>query len=256
MDIASVVGMVGGVAVIGYALLTSKGNFFDLASIVITILGSLFASMMASRLSVFKNITKFIKIAFKTIKTDEQKIIATLVGFAEKARREGILALEDDMDEVEDPFFKKGIQLAIDGTDPEVIKTILYTEVNQIQDRHADGASIFANWAEFAPAFGMVGTLIGLIEMMNNMGGDVSIIGAGMAKALVTTLYGSIMANGFLLPLKKKLDTKDRDESLTKQIVIEGILSIQAGDNPRILEMKLLSFLEPKLRKSKLEEDQ
>lgn len=255
MDVASLIGMIGGIGVISYALLTSSGDFFDVASIVITIFGSLFATILSTKLNIFSKIGKYTKIAFKQISNDGEKIISTLVTFAEKARREGILALEDDMDEVEDEFLKKGIQLAIDGTDPEIIKSILYIEVNQLQERHAEGASVFATWAEFAPAFGMIGTLIGLIEMMNNMGGDVAIIGSGMAKALVTTLYGSIMANAFLLPLKKKLDSKDRDEAMSKEIIIEGILSIQAGDNPRILEMKLMSFLDPKNRKSQMDED-
>lgn len=255
MDVASLIGMIGGIGVIAYALLTSSGDFFDIASIVITIFGSAFATMLSTKLNIFAKIGKYTRIAFKQISNDGEKIISTLVTFAEKARREGILALEDDMDEVEDEFLKKGIQLAIDGTDPEIIKSILYIEVNQLQERHAEGASVFATWAEFAPAFGMIGTLVGLIEMMNNMGGDVAIIGSGMAKALVTTLYGSIMANAFLLPLKKKLDSKDRDEATSKEIIIEGILSIQAGDNPRILEMKLMSFLDPKNRKSQMDED-
>lgn len=255
MDLASVIGTVGCVAVILYAFLTSNGNFVDIPSIVITVFGSTFAAMISTKMNIIGKIGKFLNIAFKSQKNDSQKIITTLVNFAEKARREGILALEDDMDEVEDEFLKKGIQLAIDGTDPEIIKNILYIEVNQLQERHADGALIFATWSEFAPAFGMIGTLVGLIEMMNNMGGDVTVIGAGMAKALVTTLYGSIMANAFLTPLNRKLSMKDKEEAVSKEIVIEGILSIQAGDNPRLLEMKLLSFLEPKERKSQTSED-
>lgn len=255
MDIASIVGMVGGIAVVGYAMMTSSGNFFDVASIIITIAGSAFGTLLAVRLKNFTRIFTFLKVAFKNEKVDQAKIISNLVTFSEKARREGILALEEIMEEVDDPFLKKGIQLAVDGTDAEIIKSILYIEVDQLQDRHSDNSAIFATWGEFAPAFGMIGTLIGLIEMMNNMGGDTSVIGAGMAKALITTLYGSIMANSILIPIKKKLDIKDKDEVLCKEIVIEGILSIQAGDNPRMLEMKLLAFLDPKNRKSQIEEE-
>lgn len=255
MDLASIIGMVGGTVVIAFAILSSEGDFVDPISFVITFMGSLFATMLSVKMNVFKKMIKFITIVFKGVKSDEAKIISQLVTFAEKARREGILALEDDLDEVEDEFLKKGIQLAVDGTDPEIIKAILYIEVNQLQERHADGASVFAIWGEMAPAFGMIGTLVGLIEMMNNMGGDIEVIGAGMAKALITTMYGSILANAFFIPFKKKLDSKDKEEALSKEIVIEGILSIQAGDNPRMLEMKLLSFLEPNLRKSQMEED-
>ena len=255
MDLASVIGLVGVVFVIIFAMVTSPANFFNVPSLVITIFGSAFATMIGVKLNIFTKIGKYFGIAFKSIKSDEAKIIATLVTFAEKARREGILALEDDLDDVEDEFLRKGIQLAVDGTDPEIIKSILYIEVNQLQERHAEGASLFAIWGEFGPAFGMIGTLFGLIAMMGNIGGDPSIIGEGMATALITTLYGSILANALMIPMKRKLDAKDKEESLSKDIVIEGIMSIQAGDNPRMLEMKLLSFLEPKKRKSSMEED-
>jgi chemotaxis protein MotA len=166
------------------------------------------------------------------------------VAFAERARREGLLALEDNLDEVENEFMRKGIQLVVDGTDPEIIKNILYTELNQINARHEDGINLFGFWGSLAPAFGMIGTLIGLIAMLANLD-DSAGIASGMATALITTLYGSLVANVFMLPFKQKLMDRDKYETRSKEIVIEGILSIQSGDNPRILLEKLLSFLPP-----------
>ena len=178
---------------------------------------------------------------FRTPVWAEEKIITTLVAFSEKARREGLLALEDDLDEGEDEFMRKGIQLVVDGTDPDIIKNILYTELNQVQARHSSNIKVIDDWSKLAPAFGMIGTLTGLIAMLANME-DSSAIGAGMAQALITTMYGSLMANLVLIPFKNKLVDLDDGETLVKELIIEGILSIQSGDNPRILEEKLIAF--------------
>ncbi len=255
MDFTSIFGMVGGVAVILFAFLTSNGNFFDLASIIITIFGSFFATLLAVRIGPIKNIWKLIKIAFRSEKNDSAQLIVNIVEFADKARKEGILALDEAVDQIEEPFFRNGLKMAVDGIDGEILKKQLYNEIEQIQERHSENSKLFAIWAEYAPAFGMIGTLVGLIEMMNNMGGDASVIGAGMAKALVTTLYGSIMANMFLAPIKRKLDAKDIDEMLYKELVVEGVSGIQSGDMPRQLEAKLLAFLQTKNRISQFAED-
>jgi chemotaxis protein MotA len=145
---------------------------------------------------------------------------------------------------------RKGIQLVVDGTDPDIIKSILYADLNQLQARHEVGIKIFDDWSKIAPAFGMIGTLVGLIAMLGSIGGDTTAIGKGMQTALVTTLYGSFFANLFLIPFKSKLEDRDKDESRVKEIVIEGILSIQSGDNPRILLEKLVSFLPPDQRQA------
>jgi len=174
----------------------------------------------------------------------ENKLIVDLVYYAEHARREGLLSLEDSLDNMDNDFMRKGIQLVVDGTDPDIIKNILYTELNQIQDRHQDGINLFAFWGAIAPAYGMIGTLIGLIAMLADLDNS-SAIAQGMATALITTMYGTIMANIFMLPIRQKLVDRSKYETRSKEIIIEGILSIQAGDNPRILMEKLLSFLPP-----------
>jgi chemotaxis protein MotA len=170
-----------------------------------------------------------------------------IVTFSEKARREGLLALEDDLDELDDEFLRKGIQLVVDGTDPEIIRNIMETELNHMESRHATGIKVFEDWGIFAPAFGMIGTLIGLILMLANIE-DKSAIGPGMSTALITTLYGAILANLVFIPVANKLTTVNNQEILIREIMIEGTLSIQSGDNPRIVKEKLVSFLPPEVR--------
>ncbi|MCF6335430.1 MAG: MotA/TolQ/ExbB proton channel family protein, partial [Spirochaetales bacterium] len=154
---------------------------------------------------------------------------------------------------VGDEFLKNGIQMVVDGTDPEIIKAILYSDLEQMEARHSIGIKFFSDWGSLAPAFGMIGTLAGLIAMLANLD-DPDAIGSGMALALITTMYGSIFANVILIPFKNKLEDRDQEERLTREIMIEGILSIQAGDNPNILKFKLVSFLDPGKRKSMMEE--
>ena len=155
--------------------------------------------------------------------------------------------MEDDLEEVEEEFMRKGIQLVVDGTDPDIIKSVLYNDLNQLQTRHSLGIKLFDDWSKIAPAFGMVGTLAGLISMLANLE-DSSSIGPNMSLALITTMYGAIVANLVLIPIKNKLEDRDGDETLVREIMIEGILSIQSGDNPRILQEKLLAFLPPNRR--------
>ncbi len=205
--------------------------------------------MVANPLSRVLGMMKYVNHTLRQPNWEEERIITGLVNFSEKARREGLLALEDDLEEVEDDFMRKGIQLVVDGTDPDIIKSILYNELNQIQERHQQGIKLFDDWGKLAPAFGMIGTLAGLIAMLANLE-DKSSIGTGMALALITTLYGAIMANLFFIPFKAKLEDRDNGETLVKEIIIEGILSIQSGDNPRILEEKLISFLPPQRREA------
>ena len=179
--------------------------------------------------------------------------IKQLVEFAEQARREGILALEARAQEIQDDFLKKGIQLAVDGTEPELIKDILSTEVAFIETRHADGVKLFETAANLAPAFGMLGTLIGLVLMLGNMN-DVETIGPNMAIALLTSLYGSIIANVICIPLSEKLKGYSAKEIMIKELMLEGIMSLQSGDNPRIVEQKLTAFIEPSLRASAMKQ--
>ena len=171
----------------------------------------------------------------------------TIVSFAEKARREGLLALESDVSELDNEFMKKSIQLVVDGTDPELVKAILDTEIGVREDRHLSNKAVFDTMAELAPAYGMIGTLIGLIAMLGNLQ-DVSALGPGMAVALITTMYGSMVANMFAGPISKKLAARSAQQIAAMELMVEGILAIQAGENPRIVEEKLKVFLPPRLR--------
>jgi chemotaxis protein MotA len=168
---------------------------------------------------------------------------------SEKARREGLLALEEELEDLDDEFMKKGMRLVVDGTDAEVIRNLMENEISQVQERHAQKISMVNGWAGLAPGLGMLGTVIGLIGMLKNLE-DKSALGPNMAVALITTLYGSIMANLLLIPLGGKLKTYDAAEARVKEMQIEGVLSIQAGDNPRILANKLLTYLNPIERKA------
>ncbi len=257
MDLGSILGLVGGTALVLTSILIGGAGFgiyLDLGSFVLVFGGSLGALMVSNPLSRVLGMVRYMNLAFRTPDLKEEKIISDLVAFSERARREGLLALEDNLDEVEDEFMRKGIQLVVDGTDPEIIKSILYNELNQVQERHESGIKVFEDWGKFAPAFGMIGTLIGLIAMLANLGGDKTAIGRGMGLALITTLYGAFVANILLIPVKNKLGDRDRDETRVKEIIIEGILSIQSGDNPRILLEKLVSFLPPRQRETMRQE--
>ncbi|HUZ17944.1 MAG TPA: motility protein A [Spirochaetia bacterium] len=250
MDLGTLLGLALGVAMILMGILTGGASlliYWNIPSVFITIGGSFAALMVSNPLNRVLGVFKYVSLVTRVPNFEEERVIANLVTFSEKARREGLLALEDDLEEVEEDFMRKGIQLVVDGTDPEIIKSILYTELNQLQERHQDGIMIFDQWGKLAPAFGMLGTLIGLIAMLANLN-DQNAIGQGMSTALITTLYGAILANLVFIPLKSKLEVRDKYETLVREIMIEGILSIQSGDNPRILEEKLLSFLPPARR--------
>lgn len=226
--------------------------YWDLISVFITIFGSMAALTVSMPFDTTRNIHKVFRIALMKQKLNIDALIPMIVSFSEKSRREGLLSLEDDIESIEDDFLKTGLQLVVDGTDPDVIKSILYNEMNQIESRHGAGIKFFGEWGKQAPAWGMIGTLYGLVGMLQSMG-DPSSIGVGMAAALITTFYGAILANLVFNPIKTKLEDRHSSEMLIKEIILEGILSIQTGDNPRIVEQKLLAFLEPKMR-SKLKQ--
>jgi chemotaxis protein MotA len=256
MDIATIIGLGLGFGLILLSMAlggSGLGIYVDLNSFLMVIGGSFAAMMISNPLSRVLGLSKIMNHVFKIPNYELEKTISTLVNFSERARREGLLALEDDIEDVGDEFLKDGIQMVVDGTDPEIIKAILFSDLEQLEARHGIGIKFFANWGSLAPAFGMIGTLAGLIAMLANLD-DPDAIGSGMALALITTMYGSIFANVVLIPFKNKLTDRDQEERLTREIMIEGILSIQAGDNPNILKFKLVSFLDPVTRKSMMEE--
>jgi len=250
MDIASIVGLVVGVGFIIFGILSggSLVLFIDLPSMLIVGGGTMGATLLNYPVGEVIGVFKVVKKAFFHTEESPIELINTLVGFAETARREGILSLEQKAQSIDDEFLKKGINLAVDGTEPEYIKTIMTTETDYISERHSVGAGIFDSMGSYSPAFGMVGTLIGLINMLAKMD-DPSTIGPSMAVALITTLYGAFLANLIFIPIAGKLKARSANEMLMKELCIEGIMSIQSGDNPRIVEGKLKAFLSPSIRK-------
>ncbi|HEB30452.1 MAG TPA: motility protein A [Spirochaetes bacterium] len=258
MDLGTLAGLGLGAFAIIVGIVIAGGigglfSFINIPSAFITIAGSLGAVMVTTSLAKTLGVIKLFMNTIKVKPMETDRIITTIVTFSEKARREGLLALEDDLEELDDEYLRKGIQLVVDGTDPEIIRSIMETELNNMQSRHEDGIKFFEDWGAFAPAFGMIGTLIGLILMLSNIE-DKSAIGPGMSTALITTLYGAVLANLVFIPIAAKLTLNDKNESLVREIMIEGTLSIQSGDNPRIVKEKLISFLPPEIRAQVAEE--
>ena len=205
---------------------------------------------MSIPLKIFTKIGAVVGAAFKDKKKDVPNLIQSMVQFSEIARKDGILALESALDGIDDPFLSKGIQMAVDGSDPDIIYETLNQEVAQMQSRHEAGRAIFELMGKYAPAYGMIGTLVGLILMLAELD-DPAKIAPNMAVALITTFYGALMANVFCIPIADKLSKKDKDESTVKEIIINGIMAIQSGDSPRVVEQKLKIFLPPALRVEK-----
>jgi len=184
---------------------------------------------------------------FKEVNTNE--LLTQLMEFANKARKEGILSLQGAIDSIEDEFLVKALQMAVDGQEPDDLKAMLNTEIDYIAQRHSLGVSIFDSLGAISPAMGMVGTLIGLVQMLQNMS-DPASIGPAMAVALLTTFYGAVLANIIFIPIAGKLKTRSKTEILQKTIIVEGMGSILSGENPRVMEQKLHAFIAPKLRES------
>ncbi len=247
VDIATIIGYILGlfcVIVIGVGL-DKVGGFVDVPSAAIVFGGGLGACLISMPLeNAINSIKVFMNIIFVK-KQDEVELIQRIVEFAEIARRDGILALENVTDQLNDEFLIKGIQLAVDGTDPELIESILNTEIECIQARHNSGRAFFESFEKYAPGWGMIGTLIGLINMLSQGMDDPSVLTSGMAVALITTMYGSVISNFFVGPVSTKLQQRNSGEIMIKNIILRGVLSIQSGDNPRIVEMKLKIFLPP-----------
>lgn len=249
MDLATVAGIILGFTLIVGAITIDGGIvfFINLKSLMIVCGGTLAATLISFPIGKVLGVMKVLRNAFLTRTQSPIEAIQQLVRFAEKARREGILSLENVLEEVDDEFLKSGIRLAVDGVEPNLIKDILHTELAFIEERHRTGQNIFVTMGTAAPAFGMIGTLIGLVLMLQTLS-DPSSIGPGMAVALLTTLYGALLANVVFLPIAEKLRNRTNEEILIKELSIEGIMSIQSGDNPRIVQQKLLAFLAPKAR--------
>ncbi|MCM8812749.1 MAG: MotA/TolQ/ExbB proton channel family protein [Candidatus Omnitrophica bacterium] len=251
MEIATIIGFIAGSAVLAWAILLGGdvASFIDIPSTLIVVGGATAATLINFPLGKFLNAISVAQKAVFFKAPDLLQTIRQILDFATIARKEGVLALEARLEEVRDPFVKRALQMVVDGTPPELTKMILDNDIELVQERHGDGRGVFLALGSYAPAFGMIGTLVGLVQMLKNMT-DPSSIGTGMAVALLTTLYGSVLSNFVCLPIAAKLKIHSDEEMLVKRLVIEGIFSVQSGDSPRVVEEKLKVFMPPKARKA------
>lgn len=246
MDIATLMGVVSGFSLVIMAIKMGGGliYFWNAPSVMIVIGGTAAVTLINYPLSDVLSVMNVLKNAFLYKIPLPSAIIPDIIDLAKVARREGILALEKKVKTMNEPFLMKGVELAVDGVEPDSIKEILENELVSTEDRHKKGAEIFTVMGTFAPAMGMIGTLIGLVQMLVKMD-DPQAIGPAMAVALITTFYGSVMANLLFLPIAGKLKVRREEEVKFKQLIIEGISSIQVGDNPRVVEKKMNTYLSP-----------
>jgi len=247
VDIATIGGIVGGLVLVVGSIVMGGNNimlYLDIKSFIIVIGGSFAACIVSLPLQKSMAFTKYLKKATGTQHFQKRELIDSLVGFADTARKEGLLSLDDTISTIDDQFLKSGLRLVVDGTDPDIIRKVLYADISQIEARHEDGIGFFDKWGSLAPAFGMIGTLVGLIGMMANLE-DTASVGPNMAIALVTTLYGSLFANLILIPIKNKLEDRNKEEMVFMEIMVQGVLSIQSGENPNLLKEKLEKYLAP-----------
>ena len=249
MDLGLIFGFVGTLALVFVAMLMGGkiGIYIDIPSVIMIFGGSATVVAFCFPMSYVKGIAK---VGLKALFWKSQpidKLIEDMVKFAEVARRDGILSLEAQCKDIDDPFVVQGIQMAVDGTDPELIEAVMLNDLDNLVERHEVGKGMFDAITKYAPAIGMIGTLVGLVAMLADLS-DPSAIGAGLAVALLTTLYGAMVANTFSGPLSDRLARRSAEEMMYKTIIVKGVMSIQSGDNPRVVEQKLRTFLPPSQR--------
>jgi chemotaxis protein MotA len=243
VDLASLVGLVGAFGIVIFAMMLggSIGMFVDVPSVLIVIVGSVFAVMMKFELGQFLGAMKVAGKAFSFKMAKPDTLVGEIVELAGLARKGGLLSLEGK--EVSEAFLSKGIQLLVDGHDPDVVRTLLSKEMKLASTRHDMAIGVFKSMGDVAPAMGMIGTLIGLVAMLANMS-DPKAIGPAMAIALLTTLYGAMIANMIALPIADKLNLRKEEEDLLKAMIIDALLAIQSGQNPRVIESMLLAYIQ------------
>lgn len=243
-NMVPLIGIALGIGLLVWSI-TSGGPiaaFIDAPSLVITLGGSFSALLVSFPLTDLKKIPNVLKQLLLQSDIKEEELIATVVDISKKTRSQGILAIENDIKELDNEMLVYGLEMVVDGSDPEDIREIMEIKAENIEKRHSVGQNIFNKWGELAPGFGMLGTLIGLIIMLGQLT-DPSTIGSGMATALITTFYGSLLANMIFLPIATNLKIQTEAEMQLCEMAIEGVLSIQAGQNPRVIEQKLRSYL-------------
>lgn len=250
MDITTLSGVLLGFILIISAIVAggSGGAFIHIPSMMITVGGTLAALLITFPVH---KVREVFSVARKILNAGDLDLVPwyhVVVDFATTARRDGLLALEDRISEVNDEFLRRGLQMMVDGSSAEDVSSMLETEIANLEERHGVGHSIFGKLGAYAPAFGMIGTLIGLVQMLQNLD-DPSQIGGGMAVALLTTFYGALLANLLFIPMQGKLEQRTDEEVSLKRMLMSGILAIQAGDSPRMVGEKLLTYLSPQGRK-------
>lgn len=253
MDLGSILGLVLGVACVIISVFINEGelnSYWDLPSVFITVGGGICSTLINFRLKDVLGVAKLCMHIFTDKKTSASETIDMLVKLSEKTRREGLLSIEPELEQMEDPFIKQSLQLVVDGIESETIKDFMDTEIENMQARHSNGQAIFNMMGAIFPAWGMIGTLIGLINLLLKLD-DPAQIGPSMSVALVTTFYGSILANFICIPMAGKLKLKSDEEVHMKEMIAEAVISIQAGENPKMLEQKLSIFLTPEQRASR-----
>lgn len=258
MDIASLLGIVLGLVMLVFGIISNAGiggfgEYLDAASAIITFGGAFSATLASFSLQDYIAGLKSFTLIFKVPVLNTSEMIKKIIDLSNVARKEGLLSLEEAASDLDEPFLKKGILLIVDGTDPDLVRAIMETEMISVEGRHKNLIGFWETLGTMGPAWGMIGTLVGLVDMLYHMD-DMGAIGPAMAVALITTLYGSLLANWICSPVANKLKADNAGEMMVKEVMIEGLLSIQAGENPRVIEEKLKSFLAPKDRESTDEE--
>ncbi|MEG0307347.1 MAG: motility protein A [Clostridium sp.] len=249
-DMLTLIGFISTILLIIWGMMAGGSSlklFYDPPSIAITVGCSFGALLIAYPIDEIKRFMKVAAQVFKADATSDIENVTMFVNLSKKARRDGLLSLEDEIQQIENDFVKKALNMIVDGIEPESIREIMTLEIRQLEQRHEDAASMFLTWGAYAPAMGMVGTLIGLIQMLANLS-DSANLASGMGKALITTFYGSVLANLVVIPIAGKLKYKTSKETNRMEMMIEGVLSIQSGVNPRIIEDKMVVYLSPKDR--------
>ena len=243
-------GLVVGMVLVFWSINQSGdlSSFYDFPSIVITVFGSFSALVISFPIKSILKIPIMIKKLISSPPNNRKELVTIFTDLARKARKDGLLALEDDISAIDNEFLVSGLQMVIDGVEPDNIKEIMESKLDALEDRHRSGQAVFSKWGEFAPAFGMIGTLIGLVVMLAELE-DPSTIGSGMSVALITTFYGSLLANMIFIPIASNLAVQTDEEIYTGEMIIDGVLAIQRGSNPRVVEDKLLTYLSPAEKK-------
>ena len=250
MDFTTLVGIVAAFGMIVIAIVTREGAqiFVSVPSLMIVLGGTIGAVLVTYPANVLFRILSIVREAFLSKSPDNAKIILLFEQLARKARREGLLALQSAENDLEDEFFRKGLALVVDGREPETVEAILTVEIQATAERHQLGAEVFDKLGLYAPAFGMLGTIIGLIQMLQSMD-DPSTIGPAMAIALITTFYGALIANIVFIPVGGKLKIRSKEEVFRKEMLTQGLLSLLAGDDPHVMTEKLRSMVAPATRR-------